>query len=478
MQAETYSYPIRIVSRKAARKRTRRISSFILGVAFGVGCVSALSPSLLPQSLISASNAPAVMVETAAVGRIAEQTAPAIPMAPEPEPVVLVEAEPEPDPRELYPLIVELRVENGDTLINMLTDVGAPYEEAHLVVEAVRKVYNPRTIDVGQLISVRLDMPEGVHAPVITELSIPVSSTSMVTAIRQEGSGERFLAEKIDEPVVTKLARAGGRINSSLYETGVNNGLPLGLINEIITAYSYDIDFQRDIKAGNDMDVLFEQIQTRDGDQVGYGNVLFAQLDLGDRQLKIYRYTDKNGDSDYYNEKGESVRKALLRTPINGARITSRYGKRMHPILGYNKMHRGVDFGAPTGTPIYAAGDGKVEFAGRKGGYGNYLRIRHNGTYASAYAHISRFAKGIAPGTKVKQGQIIAYVGSTGASTGPHLHYEILANGVQVNPSGVKFKTGTILKGKELAAFKETKQKIETQLASIPRKIDLAMNKG
>ncbi len=217
------------------------------------------------------------------------------------------------------------------------------------------------------------------------------------------------------------------------------------------------------------MDVLFERFETKDGEVAGHGDVIFADLDLGDRDLRIYRYVDKNGNVDYYNEKGESVRKALPKTPINGAQITSGYGMRNHPILGYSKMHRGVDFGAPTGTPIYAAGDGVVEFVGQKGGYGNYLRIKHNNKYASAYAHISRFASGVAPGHRVKQGQIIAYVGSTGMATGPHLHYEILVNNEQVNPSNVKFKTGNVLGGKELVAFRKNMHHIEHPARSTAR---------
>jgi murein DD-endopeptidase MepM/ murein hydrolase activator NlpD len=205
------------------------------------------------------------------------------------------------------------------------------------------------------------------------------------------------------------------------------------------------------------------------------GNFVFSELNLGGRVLKIFRYTDKNGNSDFYNEKGESIRKALMKTPINGARITSGYGMRNHPISGYTKMHRGIDFGAPIGTPIYAAGDGVVQAASVRNGYGNYLKIKHNSQYSSAYAHLSRYASGIAPGKHVKQGQIVAYVGMTGAATGPHLHYEILVNNVQVNPANVKFKTGTVLQGKELVAFRENMNKIEARLASISRGNTVAM---
>jgi murein DD-endopeptidase MepM/ murein hydrolase activator NlpD len=210
--------------------------------------------------------------------------------------------------------------------------------------------------------------------------------------------------------------------------------------------------------------VLVERLQLEDGTVVGYGNVLYANLDLGDRSLPVFRYKDKGGNVDYYNAKGESLRKALLRTPINGARITSGFGMRMHPLLGYSKMHRGVDFGALAGTPIYAAGDGVIDMAGANGSYGNYVRIKHDGKYSTAYAHASRIAAGIKKGVKVKQGQVIAYVGSTGRSTGAHLHYEILAGNDQINPSGVKFKTGSTLSGKDLAAFKSQVSSVQAQL--------------
>jgi len=402
------------------------------------------------------------------------QHAPAAITAAAPAPAVAAAARHE-DPAQIYPLALDLKVENGDTLTAILTDTGVSHEEAQHAVDAIRTVYDVRKLDAGQYVSLLLDKnPDSPRQPLITSLSLPLSPASTLRLVREGGT---FSAKIIDVPLERKLKRAGGHIESSLYETGVSSGIPPALLEQIISAYSYDVDFQRDIQPGNAMDVLFERLETKDGEVAGHGDVLFADLDLGDRELKIYRYVDKSGHADYYNEKGESIRKALLRTPINGARISSGFGMRNHPILGYTKMHRGVDFAAPVGTPIYAAGDGTVEYAGRLGGYGNYLRIRHNGTYASAYAHISHFASGMSEGHKVRQGQIIAYVGQTGMATGPHLHYEILVHGEQVNPSNVKFKTGDALQGKELLAFRNNMKHIEEQLASMPQHDGkLAMN--
>ncbi len=191
-------------------------------------------------------------------------------------------------------------------------------------------------------------------------------------------------------------------------------------------------------------------------------------------RVQIYRHTPQDADTDYFNEKGESVRKSLMRTPVNGARLSSRYGRRRHPILGYTRMHQGLDFAAPRGAPIMAAGSGIIDYAGRHGAYGNYIRIRHNSVYATAYAHLDHFAKGIRSGKRVKQGQVVGYVGSTGLSTGPHLHYEVMRNGRRINPLNVKLPAGRKLKGHELATFRTTAAKIDRILAGLPLQTRLA----
>ncbi|MBY0406763.1 MAG: peptidoglycan DD-metalloendopeptidase family protein [Rickettsiales bacterium] len=431
-------------------------------------------------NVASPSPAPVVLAETKPVTLIgasgeaipvaAPMAAPQTAAAPAPAaPAALASLAPAAQ-QDVYPLILDLKVSDGDTLMNILTDTGVSYNEAHQAVESLRKLYNPKNLDIGQSVSVTL--AKSGNEPVISSLSVPMSNVASVQVTRK-GDGV-FAAKEIKAQLFQESARAGGEITSSLYETGINSGIPANILGELISAYSYDVDFQRDIHSGDRIDVLFERLQTKEGTVAENGNVLFAELTLSGKPIRIYRFADKAGNVDFYNEKGESIRKALLRTPINGAKITSGFGMRSHPILGYSKMHRGVDFGAPTGTPIYAAGDGIVSFSGKKGGYGNYLSIKHDKKYASAYAHISRFASGIAPGKKVKQGQIVAYVGSTGHSTGPHLHYEILVNNTQVNPAGIKFKTGNVLGGKELAAFKKNVAYIQAQLAS--KKINVAMN--
>ena len=501
------SYPVRTVSRSVARRTVRRASWFAMGVGFGVGCALCLTTSMTSLSPLSWSVAheapnlsfslikdieqsdsaateesgihvralalPAKPEKAAAAQATDKRQIIAAPAVAEPTAAADAAEQMAQDDAE-YPLNVDMKVGKGDTLMNILTDTGVSYQEAQNVVDSIGKVYNPKKLDAGQSVSLVLDKGENAQEVIISSLSLPVSATDSVTVTRQDQGS--YLAKTIKAETVTRPARAGGRIDSSLYETAVSSGLPPRLLGDLINAYSYDVDFQRDVHPGDKVEVLFERVQTKEGANAGHGNVLFAQLELGGKMLKVFRYVDKAGNADYYNEKGESVRKAMLRTPINGARITSSFGMRSHPILGYSKMHRGVDFGAPTGTPIYAAGDGVVSFVGKKGGYGNYVMIKHDGKYSSAYAHVSRFASSLSAGKKVKQGQIIAYVGTSGMSTGPHLHYEILLGGTQVNPAGVKFKTGNVLAGHELAAFKKNMAQLQAQLEATPRmKTDVAM---
>lgn len=351
------------------------------------------------------------------------------------------------------PASLNLKVGNGDTLIGMLTDSGISPEEAHEAVMAIREIYDPRKLNIGQEVALELNSSnEDPETPTITSLTLPVSNIAEVKLTRSKNGD--FKAKKIEAALKTVTVRARAHVRSSFYQAMADANVPASQLADLIKAYSYDVDFQRDIKPGDRVDILIERRQTDDGIVAGYGHILYSKLDLGERSIGIYRYTDKSGNTDYYNEKGESLRKALLRTPINAARISSGFGMRNHPILGYSKMHRGVDFAAPQGTPIFAAGDGVVQVAGTKSGYGNYVSLKHNATYTTAYAHMSKIANNIRNGAKVKQGQVIGYVGSTGMATGPHLHYEVLVSGTQVNPSGVKFKTGNQLAGAELKQFK------------------------
>ncbi len=230
-------------------------------------------------------------------------------------------------------------------------------------------------------------------------------------------------------------------------------GLSELIINEVIRIYSFDVDFQRDIYEGDKFEILFKRNKNENGQIVKISDPEYLMLSSRGTKLIYYLYSNEEF-SEYFDENGKGMTKSLMKTPINGARLSSSYGMRKHPILGYNKMHKGVDFAAPTGTPIFAAGNGVIEFAGRNGGYGKYIRIRHDSTYKTAYAHLSSYKKGIYSGARVKQGDIIGYVGSTGRSTGPHLHYEIIVNGKQINPATLKLPSGRKLNEEQLKDFK------------------------
>jgi murein DD-endopeptidase MepM/ murein hydrolase activator NlpD len=234
------------------------------------------------------------------------------------------------------------------------------------------------------------------------------------------------------------------------------------------------VDFQRSIRPGDGFEVMFEKLYTEDGEFARFGNVLYGKLVLSGTNLPLYRFTTKGGLTDFFGTIGKSARKALMRTPIDGARLSSGFGRRRHPILGYTKMHRGLDFAAPRGTPIYAAGNGTVVYRARNGAYGNYIRIRHNSEYSTAYGHMSRFSRKVRRGRRVKQGQIIGYVGTTGRSTGPHLHYEVLNRGRQLNPFRLKLPSGKSLKGAELVRFNAERQRVQEKYTSLPKSATVA----
>ena len=359
-----------------------------------------------------------------------------------------------------------LAVEPGDTLMNLLVRAGADRSDAHYAIEALAKHYDPRRLRPGQEITLVFDAVLGDDKPGRLEnVDLSADVDRRVVVARNETG---YVAEEIARDLDARPQRAAGRIDDSLYLAATRALVPDPVVIELIRLYSFDVDFQRDIQPGDGFELFYEGLADESGAIVKQGPILYARLEIGDKVLPLYRFETDDGDVDYYNPKGESVRKALLRTPVDGARLSSRFGMRKHPILGYSKMHRGIDFAAPSGTPIMAAGDGTIEYAGRHGGYGKYIRIRHNGEYKTAYAHMSKFAGGMRTGKRVRQGDIIGYVGTTGRSTGPHLHYEVLASNKQTNPLGLKLPTGRTLAGSELARFQTMRRALDKQIEHVP----------
>jgi len=397
---------------------------------------------------------------------------------------------------------VEMRtitMDRGDTLAGALEEAGISSEDASAAVAALGKIYNSRSLRAGQSFDLTYATdPQTVAAandssnssfggsdeddanangavepatttPVSHLLSINFSpSVEHDITVSRETDGT-FTANDIEKKLEAHVHRAGATIDSSLYLSAMRAGIPADVVVEMIHMFSYEVDFQRDIKPGDSFEVFYNYYYTPEGQPAREGNISFATMHLGGRTVTLYRYQpDPNEPADYFNAKGQSAKSMLMKTPVDGARISSGFGMRFHPVLGYSRMHKGIDFAVPVGTPVMAAGAGVVQIAGRLGGYGNYLRINHQNGYGTAYGHLSRLAPGIHPGSHVHQGQIVAYSGNTGMSTGPHLHYEILVSGSQVNPLKVKVATGRMLAGKDLRAFLGERIHIDAQLASMP----------
>ena len=360
-----------------------------------------------------------------------------------------------------------LTLKRGNTLMNLLTSSGIARRQAFAAIEALSISMDPRKIRIGQTIEVTLE--KGLfrkdEAPKLVGLRLPLEFGTELTVSFSQAGGYRSGLTRAPTTVLRMYAE--GVIDDSLYLAALGQGVPLGVVSDMIRLFSFDVDFQREIWAGDRFAVYYERRLTADGEAENTGNILAASLILRGKPLTFYRYERADGKADFYTAEGKSARKMLMKTPIDGARLSSRYGNRKHPVLGYTRMHRGIDFGARTGTPVMAAGDGVIERSSRNGSYGNYIRIRHNSTYQTAYAHLSGYAGGIKSGARVKQGQIIGYVGATGRVTGAHLHYEILVNGQQINPLTLKMPKGDSLKTAELSVFSTQVSGFEAQKTAI-----------
>ena len=282
----------------------------------------------------------------------------------------------------------------------------------------------------------------------------------------------KFETKKIKKNFTKNVVYKETVITNSLYDSAINLGIKPNIIIEFARLYGFQVDFQRDVWKDDSFQIIYEEFVNDENKVVDTGQIIFANLNLQNTDLQLYKFEYEKNKIDYFDENGKSIKKTLMKTPINGARLSSSYGKRKHPILGYTKMHLGTDFAAPTGTPIMASGDGKVTKAGWCGGGGNCIKIKHNAKYQTIYAHMSKFGRGIKKGVRVKQGQIIGYVGSTGMSTGPHLHYEVIENGKKINSQKLKLPSGKILKGNERKEFEVSKIKIDVLKSNLITEIN------
>jgi len=346
------------------------------------------------------------------------------------------------------------KIKSGETFDKILSGYSIEKEEIIAIKKSLLKKFNINKLNTNQKIQIVLDKTNNK----IKEFIFQISNTEKIYLSKNIGDlkfNEKIITIKLDKKIIYKE----NVILQSLYKAATDQKIPPNTIIEFARIYGFQVDFQRDIRKEDKFQIMYEVFIDKNDKIIETGEILFANLKLSGQDNSLY-YFDKESVEGHYDKNGKSVQKALMKTPINGARLSSSFGMRKHPIDGFNKMHRGTDFAAPTGTPIMASGNGIIKKAGWCGGGGNCVKIRHNSTYQTVYAHMSKFARGIKKGVRVKQGQTIGYVGSTGKSTGPHLHYEVIVNGKKVNSQKLKLPSGKVLKGKNRQLFETNKIKL------------------
>ncbi|WP_435114202.1 peptidoglycan DD-metalloendopeptidase family protein [Candidatus Pelagibacter bacterium nBUS_36] len=349
---------------------------------------------------------------------------------------------------------IKHKIKSGETFDKILDKYEIDKDEIIEIKNSLSKKVNLNKMNTKQVIQFSLDQTDNK----IKEFTFQVSNTEKIYLTRNN-EDDRFNQKIISIKLEKKIIYKENIILQSLYKSAVDQNIPANTIIEFARIYGFQVDFQRDIRKKDKFQIMYEVFLNEKKEIIESGEILFANLKLSGQDNALYHFNN-DGDDGHYDKNGKSVQKALMKTPINGARLSSSFGMRKHPIDGFNKMHRGTDFAAPKGTPIMASGNGIIKKAGWCGGGGNCVKIRHNSTYETIYAHMSKFARGIKTGVRVKQGQTIGFVGSTGKSTGPHLHYEVIINGKKVNSQKLKLPSGKILKGKEREIFETTKIKL------------------
>ncbi len=362
-----------------------------------------------------------------------------------------------------FTLVQKYYLQEGGTFTGALKQADLQDDEINDVVNIISKKIDLRKLNVGTLIETYTKSVN--DKKIINEIII---YPDIEKKIYVKKVNNKFVAGEDKKKLFSKLKLYEVEIHNSIYESLKKIDTPDEIIMEFVQLYSFDIDFQRDIRKGNKIKIFFEIYTDSQNNYIKSGNINFSEIILDDESYELYRFQSEGDEFvEYFNSDGKSATKALMKTPINGARLSSGFGMRKHPILGYNKKHQGVDFAAPTGTPIMAAGTGHIEFVGNNGGAGKYIRIKHLNGYKTSYSHLSKYASGIQKNVKVRQGQVIGYVGNTGLSTGPHLHYEVIFNGKRINPMKMKLPSGKQLKDKNLEIFLAEKERINAEVSEL-----------
>ena len=356
----------------------------------------------------------------------------------------------------------------GDTYESIINNLKINKIEKKLFLKSIAKHKSLQILRTGKKFFFKIDQ---MDKPKILEFKIETGKKNEMYFSRILDK-EIFSSKLIEKNFSKEITYKEAIITNSLYNSAINLGIKPNVIIEFARLYGFQVDFQRDIWKNDSFQIIYEEFKNEKGNVVDTGDIIYANLNLQNTNLQLYKFEYEKNKIDYFDENGKSVRKTLMKTPINGARLSSSFGKRKHPILGYNKLHTGTDFAAPKGAPIMASGDGIISKARWCGGGGNCIKIKHNSVYQTAYAHLSKFGKGIKGGVRVKQGQIIGYVGSTGMSTGPHLHYEVIENGRKINSQKLKLPSGRILKGKDRNLFEVNKIKIDVLKSELISKIN------
>ena len=352
---------------------------------------------------------------------------------------------------------VELKVRNGDSIQRILYDQKISPADVNNVINALRREYNIGALRNDQ--KVYLIIKREKNGNFVSRLTVNIDNiTSVHVFLNKDNVYETRRVTKI---LTKKNHLVETTIDRGIYRTAKQSGIENSIVAQFARLYGFEVDFQRDLKKNDKIKIFYERYLDDDGVSQRTGNIIYSEITNVERNIILYRYEYPNGSIAYFTPEGKSIEKSLMRTPINGAKLSSRYGFRIHPILGYNQMHQGTDFAAPIGTPVMASGAGTVEYSGWKGGYGKFISIRHSAVYQTNYAHLQDYAKGIRRGTKVQQGQVIGYLGSTGSSTGPHLHYEVIVNGKKENSQTLKLPSAAPLEGNNKNLFEIQKRNID-----------------
>jgi len=347
-------------------------------------------------------------------------------------------------------LNIKHEIKNGDTIEKILSKYEIKNNQIQKIINQYKKYGSPSQLLVGNIIDIIIEEDPSLEKKSILKFSAPITKSSNIEIVKN--SDNQIVSKKIITKLYKKKILAENIISKNLYSSAEEANINPDTIIEFARIFGFEIDFQRDVRKNDYFKILYEKYFDENGEYIKSGSILYAHMSVNGREISLYKFGDDKGYG-YFDINGKSVEKALMKTPINGARLSSSFGKRKHPILGYTKLHTGTDFAAPSGTPIMASGSGTVTRAKWCGGGGNCIKIKHNSTYETIYAHMKSFAKGMKIGRKVRQGEVIGYVGSTGMSTGPHLHYEVIINGKKVNSQKLKLPSGKVLKDNERTNF-------------------------